>query len=55
MSMENQNLTTAQEMALHSCLDVNIKKLCDFEELVEDPMYPFLTRGYKEDRFPAPA
>ena len=55
MSMENQDLTPAQEMALHACLDVNAKKLNDFEELVEDPQYPFLTRGYREDRFPAPA
>ena len=53
--MENQDLTTAQEMALHACLDVTSKKLNDFEELVEDPQYPFLTRVYKEDRFPAPA
>jgi hypothetical protein len=37
MSMENQDLTPAQEMALHACLDVNAKKLNDFEELVEDP------------------
>jgi len=42
-------------MALHSCLEITSKKLSDFEELVEDPCYPFLTRGYKEDRFPAPA
>ena len=42
-------------MALHTCLEVASKKLENFEELVEDPGYPFLTRGYKEDQFPAPA
>jgi hypothetical protein len=55
MSLENQDLTPAQEMALHACIEVASKKLENFEELVEDPGYPFLTRGYKEDRFPAPA
>ena len=29
--------------------------MSNFEELAEDLSYPFLTRGYKEDRFPAPA
>jgi hypothetical protein len=29
--------------------------MSNFEDLIEDLSYPFLTRGYKEDRFPAPA
>lgn len=53
--MENQDLTPAQEMALHACIQIEPKKMSNFEDLIEDFTYPFLTRGYKEDRFPAPA
>lgn len=42
-------------MALQACLQIESKKLENFDELVEDPTYPFLNRGFKEDRFPAPA
>ena len=42
-------------MALQTCLEVNAKKLCNFEELCEDPTYPYLNKNYREDRFPAPA